>query len=147
MTDSDIEMVQSAIATLGNLKAEEAQNDLIDLFFAQPDLRPAILTALASIGGSEAESIMIPATHIRFGGNLGRIYRLSPDLRQLAIKSLGQCAGKNGAHALRRFIRILNNLFIRVFFFPLRSMGKRKEILKLTQDALARIEFRLNSKT
>ena len=146
LTDVDPEMVKSAISTLGNLRVEGSENDLIDLFFAQPELRTSILTALASIGGLESEKIMVAAAKLRFGGNLGRIYRMDPELRLIAIKSLGQCGGKIGGIALRRFIRILKNPFFRLFLWPLRSMGKRKDLLKIAQDALARVDFRLKMK-
>jgi HEAT repeat protein len=143
LTDPSELVIKAAISTLGKLKADGADKDLIDLFFAQPELRATILSALALIGGSETEDLLIVATKFRFGGNTGRIYSANPELRSIAIKALGQCAREKGEAALRKFTHRLKNPFLRIFFFPIRSLKSSKELLKIAIEALARVQFRL----
>jgi HEAT repeat protein len=142
LTDPDPMVIKAAISTLGNLKAEGAEHDLVDLFYAQHDLQSTIVNSLALIGGQEAESLMVGATKMRFGGHLGRIYRLNPELRLTAIKALGQCGTKVGLKALRKFTRRLRNPLLRIFLFPMKSLSSAKELLRAGQDSLSRIEYR-----
>ena len=147
LNDQDDLVVRAAINTLGNLKSIEAEKNLIDLFFARPELRLPIIEALASIGGDEAEEILIGSTFLRFGGNSGRIYRTDNELRMAALKALGQCGKKRGQASLRRLIRSLKNPFLRILIFPMRTIGSRKEVLKIAENSLSRVNFRLKSNT
>lgn len=145
LDDPDQDVVKFAIITLGSLKSEESMRKLVDLFYAQPDLRTTILQALAMIGGADAEKLMSGATFLRFGGNLGRIYRFNPELRMVALKGLGQCGNKAGLHGLRKFALWMNIPIVRLLFVPLKSLRLSKEFVKISRDALSRVEYRLKT--
>ena len=144
LTDPDSLVSKAAVNTLGKLKAQGAERDLVDLFLApKPELHLAIVNSLANIGGEAAENLLSAATHLRFGGVTAGYFHASNELRLAAIKALGQCGRAKGIQVLRKFIRKLKNPLVRIFLFPLQSMRSRKELLKVAQEALTRAEFRM----
>ncbi len=144
LTDPDSTVSKAAVATLGKLKLKGSQRDMVDLFLApKPELHMAIINALANIGGKEAEELLSYASYLRFGGATANYFHSDPDLRIAAIRALGQCADKKGLAVLRKLARKLKNPFVRIFLFPLQSMRMRKELLKVTQEALIRAKFRV----
>lgn len=146
LTDQDILVAKAAISTLGKVRADGSQGDLIDLFFAKPELRESIINALGNIGGKEAEDLLINATKLRMGGSAVKVFTGEPELRKPAIQALGQCAGQTGRTALRKFIGKMKNPLLRAMIFPMKQLGSLKEMQKVTQDALARTDFRLKKK-
>ncbi|GEM_PF-5561242 len=139
--DSDGKVVEGAINILGQLAQQDTTDELIDLFYAEPALRPSIINALGRIGGDEAEKLLIGATRFYFGGNVVKIFRDSDELRHAALKALGNIGRETARANLRRFNRRVGIFFLRLFFVPLRF--KRKEALKISRDAFSRIELRM----
>ena len=139
--DENKEVVETAVGVLGQLGTEEHSRELVDLFYAEPSLRLPIINALGRIGGPEAEKLLLPAANYRYGGNLGKIYQENDDLRSAALKALGSVGKEAARNVLRRFIRRGSNVLFRIFFVPMRF--KRRDLLKVANDALSRVELRL----
>ncbi|MCB1155327.1 HEAT repeat domain-containing protein, partial [bacterium] len=119
LQDPSKDVVEVAINTLGMLQDQSAAGKLIDLFYADPDIRAAVINALGKIGGKEAEELMLPATRFRFGGHLVQIYKTNEELRLLAIRNLGLLGREPARNALKKFVGRWTNPIIRPLFFPL----------------------------
>ena len=73
LEDPSREVVETAINTLGTLQARDTVNNLVDIFYAEPDLRTIVIQALAKMGGDDAEKLLMGATNLFFGKNLDMI--------------------------------------------------------------------------
>lgn len=142
--DGDKDVVEAAIQTIGQLGSAENTAELIDLFYAEPGLRNAIVNALGRIGGEEAEKLLSGATRFRMGGNLMKIFNEDYDLRLTALKALGAIGHEQARVTLRRFVRVNSNIILRLLVVPMRF--KKKEALKVARDALSRVDLRLKKK-
>jgi len=141
LRDSSQRVVEAAIQTIGQLGNEDDVSELVDLFYAEPELRSAIINALSRIGGKDSEKLLIGATHLRYGGALGKIFRENSPLRIAALKGTGNIGTEISRNALRRFVFYTNNLVLHLFFFSIRS-ASRKEMLRVAREAISRIEYR-----
>ena len=141
--DEPPEMVKTAIAVLGTLKDATVEQELIEMFYAEPQYRQVIVDALSKIGGADSEELMLGATRIALGGNLGRIYRQDSELQIAAIKGVGQFGDKRSLKVLGKYVRALSNPILRILFLPFGLLKKRKDLLKIARDAHSRVQFRL----
>jgi HEAT repeat protein len=146
LSDSESVVAEAAVAVLGANGGPDAAPSLIDLFFAEPSLRVAIITALSRIGGADAEKMLLPAVGYFRGGALGKIARTDEKLKFAAIKALGAVGGPAARGALRRCVRVNSNLVLSAFLVPWEFRKLRKEVAKAAGDALNRINYRLQTK-
>jgi len=147
ISDGDPIVAEAAINVLGQQGGEDVIPALVDLFYAEPKLRLAIINAFGRIGRPESEKLLIDASYFRRAGALAKIFREDVKLRAASIKALGAAGGSASVAALKRFERIGSNFFMRLLFVPWEFPKKElKELIKVARDSAGRIEYRLKGK-
>jgi HEAT repeat protein len=146
VTDSDPRVVETAVTVIGQVGAIEDTAPLIDLFYSQPDLRMSIVKTLGRVSNVAAESLLVDATHLRYGGAGGKIFRDNDELRILAFKALGSIGTETARAALRHFVRFNKNPLLRIVFVPWKDRAQNAKIVKVCEDAIHRIDHTLEKK-
>jgi HEAT repeat protein len=145
LSDGEPLVAEAAINVLGQSGNGEVVPSLIDLFYAEPRLRTPVLHALGRIGSEECEKVLIEATRYKRGGALGKVFWDDETLRMTALKALG-IAGRNQAlAALRNFIRVSDNVMLRLLLVPWRFHKQRKDLMRVASDSLSRVEYRVKT--
>ncbi|MDP8224930.1 MAG: HEAT repeat domain-containing protein [Candidatus Lernaella stagnicola] len=144
--DSDKRVREAAVTVIGQLGGPDDVPALIDLFYAEPDLRAQIVKTLGRVGDTHAEQVLIGAASIRYGGNLGKIYRDDNSLRLAALKALSTVGTETARAALRKFVLFNSNPLLRIMFVPWRYRSENKQMLQHARDSIQKIERQITKK-
>jgi MshEN domain len=148
MIDLDQEGMSEAIGELGQRKPEGISTKLSEIFFAEPKLRIAVVKSLARIGGKISEKILIPAAKFQENftsmGHIVSAYNRDYELRDVALKGLGDLGTKNARSTLKLMIRCWAFPLFRIFVFPIFKMGKIRPMIDTARNSLVRVEMRLH---